>query len=339
MLTRPTPGVFIVTALCLCIASCVYGGQKEFKYEKLDLAMSVNGTDIATDTKVANRFARMVGEASEGRIQISVFPNDQLAGGNATKGIEMVAVGAVDMAAYATSTLSILDERLLVGTIPWVFDDYASARKIIDSTGGEHYRNVLKEQGLVYIGSCHNGFRQITNSRRDVRTPDDVKGLKIRVPGGEVYIRFFRELGGDPVAMSWSEAFTAIQQGTIDGQENGFSVTNSAKVNEIQKYMTVWNYTYENYLFIVNEAIWDRFSPQTQQLLQETALEACEWGRQLVEQEEKEIEEKFVKAGMTVTHLTHEELASFKERVSGLQAYLRGKYGESACAAFGMGGE
>ncbi len=331
--------LLLAVAILVGLAGVAQAGQSEIQYEKLDLAMSVNGTDIATDTKVANRFARMVDEASGGRIKISVFPNDQLAGGNATKGIEMVAVGAVDMAAYASSTLSVLDERLLVGTIPWVFDDYQAARRIIDSTGGEHYRTVLNDQGLVYIGSCHNGFRQITNSRREVRSPDDVRGLKIRVPGGEIYIRFFRDLGGDPVAMSWSEAFTAIQQGTIDGQENGFSVTNSAKVNEIQKYMTVWNYAYENYLFVVNEAIFERFSPQTQQLIRECALEACEWGRQLVEREEKEIEDKFVKAGMQVTHLTPDELAAFKERIAGLQDYLRNKYGAEACLAFGMGGE
>lgn len=308
----------------------------EAEYEKLDLAMSVNGTDIATDTKVANYFARMVEEASGGRIMVSVFPNDQLAGGNATKGIEMVAVGAVDLAAYASSTMSVMDERLLVGTIPWVFDNYQHAREIIDSTGGAHYRRVLADQGFVYLGSCHNGFRQITNSKREIKKPEDVAGLKIRVPGGEIFIRTFRAFGGDPVAMSWSEAFTAIQQGTIDGQENGFSVTNSAKVNEIQKYLTVWNYTYENYLFVANSSIFQRFSPQTQQLLREKALEACEWGRRLVEQEEKEIEEKFVAGGMKVTHLSPEDLIAFKNVVADLRQYLKSKYGAEACSAFGL---
>ena len=81
--------------------------------------------------------------------------------------------------------------------------------------------------------------------------------------------------------MSWSEAFTAIQQGTIDGQENGFSVTNSAKVNEIQQYMTVWNYTYENYLFVANTKIFENLEPKTQELIRAKAKEACEWGRDL----------------------------------------------------------
>lgn len=332
----------LATAFAVLLSACsptatsagVEIGDAE--YEKLDLAMAVNGTDIATDTKVANRFAEMVEEASGGNIQISVFPNDQLAGGNATKGIEMVAVGAVDLAAYASSTLSVLDERLLVGTIPWAFDNYQNAREIIDTTGGDYYKAILAEQGLTYMGSAHNGFRQISNGKRAVKTPEDVKGLKIRVPGGEVYIRFFKAFGADPVAMSWSEAFTAIQQKTIDGQENGFSVTNSAKVYEIQEHMTVWNYTYENYLFIANTEVFETFRPQTQALLREKALEACEWGRDLVETEEEALKRKFREQGMEVTELSPEELEPFKAVVTELQAYLKGKYGAEACVAFGL---
>lgn len=305
-------------------------------YEKLDLAMTINGTDIATDTKVANYFAESMYQATDGRVVVNVFANDQLAGGNATKGIEMVSVGAVDLAAYASSTLSVLDERLSIATIPWVFDNYQQARKVIDATGGGYYAKVLKEQGLLYLGSAHNGFRQVTNSKKAIRTPDDVRGLKIRVPGGEVYIKFFKAFGADPVAMSWSETFTAIQQGTIDGQENGFSVTNSAKIYEIQKYMSIWNYTYENYIFVANEKVFHSFSPQVQELIKEKMAEACEWGRDLVEEEQEELKYKFNALGMEVLELTSDELDKFKPYVSELVEYLKNKYGPEACEAFGI---
>ena len=329
---------FALALLCfILIATPVYAAESSgTAYEKLDLALTVNGTDIATDTKVAQRFAKMVEEASGGNIKVSVFTNDQLAGGNATKGIEMVAVGAVDLAAYASSTMSVLDERLLIATIPWAFDSYQNARAVIDGAGGEHYRKVLADQGLTYLGSAHNGFRQISNSKREVKIPEDVRGLKIRVPGGEVYIKTFKAFGADPVAMSWSEAFTAIQQKTIDGQENGFSVTNSAKVYEIQKYMTVWNYTYENYLFVANSKIFNNFSPQAQRLLRDKALEACEWGRDLVENEEEQLRRKFEDHGVRVTVLSPEELTPFKAVVSELRDYLKNKYGVEACKAFGF---
>lgn len=305
-------------------------------YEKLELSMAVNGTDIATDTKVAHRFANKISEATGGNIKVNVFPNDQLAGGNATKGIEMASIGAVDLAAYATSTMSVLDERLLVGTIPWAFDSYKQARQVIDTTGGEYYKKILAGRGLTFLGSTHNGFRQISNSKRPVKTPDDVQGLKIRVPGGEVYIKFFKELGADPVAMSWSETFTAIQQKTIDGQENGFSVTNSAKMYEIQKYMTVWNYTYENYLFVASSDFFDSLQPQTQQLIRETAREACEWGRDLVEEEQETLKKKFTEYGMEIIELSPAQLVPFKETVAGLREYLKKKYGPEACTAFGL---
>ena len=104
---------------------------------------------------------------------------------------------------------------------------------------------MLANKGITYLGSFHNGFRQLTNSKHAVTTPEDLKGLKIRVPGSAVYMGVFKALGASPTAMSWSEVFTAIQQGTIDGQENGCSVTKSAKMDEIQDYMTIWNYSYE----------------------------------------------------------------------------------------------
>ena len=332
--------ILVIATLLLCslgLTGC--GGSSESEraegeYQKVKLIMTVNGTNIATDTKTALKFAELVSEASNGNVVIDVFPNDLLAGGNATKGIEMIADGAVDLAAYASCTMSVLDEHLLVGTIPWVFDNYQQARAVLDTTGGQYYAKILKPQGITYLASAHNGFRQITNSKRAVKNPSDVEGLKIRIPAGEVYINFFKSFGADPVAMSWSEAFTAIQQGTIDGQENGFSVTNSAKVDEIQKYMTVWNYTYENYMFVANTEVFENLEPKTQELLREKVLEACEWGRNMVENDEDKIKAKFIEEGMEVTVLDSEQLKPFKAKVQPMTDNLKKKYGPEACEAF-----
>jgi len=303
-------------------------------YEKLNLTMSCIGTDIASDTLVSRRFAELVEDASGGNIKIAVFPNSHLSGGNPTMAIEMATVGTVDIAMYATSWMSTLDERLLVSTLPWVFDSYANVREIIDTTGGDFYRDVLASKGLTYISYTHNGFRQLTNGRRPIKTPADLRGLKIRVPGGEVYRSVMREFGADPVAMNWSEAFTAIQQGAVDGQENGFNVINSARVYEIQKYMTVWNYVYEPYLLFANTAIFNKLSPQAQALLREKAIEACEWGNDWFENEEDELKQKFIDFGMEVVTLSPAELQPFKAVVAGLRDELKVKFGPEASAAF-----
>lgn len=331
--------ILMITFLSLNVSGCKgtsekVGNLESSEYEKIELVMAVNGTELQIDAKVASKFAELVEEESGGNVTIAVYPNDQLAGGNSTKGIEMIAVGGVDLAAYATCVMAVIDEKLSIATIPWVFDNYSEARQVIDESGYKFYEERLAEKGITYLGSFHNGFRQISNSKREVRTPEDVKGLKIRVPGSEVYMNFFKALEADPVAMSWSEVFTAIQQGTIDGQENGVSITDSAKMDEIQEYMTLWNYTYENDLFVANTEIWNSLEEKTRELLLDKAKEACNWGRDIVESEEAAIVENFRKNGMLVTELTDGELNVFKEKVKPVRDKFIDKYGQKACEAF-----
>ena len=306
------------------------------EYQKINLVMAVNGTDNQIDSRVARYFADLVEERSGGNVTVDVFPNDQLAGGNATKGIEMIAQGSVDLAAYATCTLAVIDSQLPVATLPWSFDSYAEARQVIDETGGQYYAERLATKGITYLGSFHNGFRQLTNSKLVVDEPSDLENLKIRVPGSEVYMGFFRTLGADPTSMSWSEVFTAIQQGTIDGQENGVSVTSTAKMDEVQDYLTMWNYSYENDLFIANTLVWNGLQENTRTLLTECAKESCEWGRDTLEAEEAEILARFEANGMTITYLTDEQKAEFASAIAEWKSGMIDKFGESACAAFGI---
>ena len=133
-------------------------------YPKLNLSFAVNGTDTQIDTQVGQYLATLVSQRSGGNITIDVFPNDTLAGGNATKGIEYVCAGSTDLAAYATSTLSAIDSKLNIATMPWTFTSYDQAKEVIDTTGGEYYAERLSQKGLTYLGAFHNGFRQLTNS-------------------------------------------------------------------------------------------------------------------------------------------------------------------------------
>ena len=334
--------------ICVVLASMLFlvgcsektnpEGGSEDGYQVIELTMAVNGTDNQIDARVGDYFAQLVEERSGGNVTVAVFPNDQLANGNASRGIEMIASGSVDLAAYATCTLAVVDEKLPVATIPWIFDDYAQAREIIDTTGGAYYAERLALKNMTYLGSFHNGFRQITNSKHEVSEPADMEDLKIRVPGSVVYMGFFRALGADPTSMNWSEVFTAIQQGTIDGQENGVSITSTSKMQEVQDYLTMWNYSYENDLFVANTEVWNSLEPETQELLQACATEACEWGRDALEAEEAEILEEFEAGGMTITYLTEEEQAAFDEAIAGFKAEMIDYFGADACAAFGITG-
>ena len=308
------------------------------KYDKITLTMAVNGNENQVDARVANQFKTLIEEATDKAITVEVYPNDQLASGNQTKGIEMLADGSTDIGAYATCSLAVLNEKLSVGTIPWMFTSYEQAREVIDSTGLAYYDKLLEEQGIVAIASFHNGFRQLSNSKHAVTSPEDLKGLKIRVPGSEVYMNVFKAFGADPVAMSWSEVVTALQQGTIDGQENGVSVTSTSGVLEFQKYVTIWNYTYENDLFCVNKALWDSLNADTQAVIREKAVEACNWGREQVESEHETLIQKFIDMGIEVSVLDEDQLAAMQAVVADLRQSFFDKYGEEACTAFGANG-
>ena len=308
--------------------------RKSGDYEKVRLVMTANGTEMGIETLTARRFAELVAEASNGNVQIEFYPNDELTGGNTNEAVKSLTEGAVDLGAYVTGTMSLLDPRLEVATIPWSFSSYQEARKVIDETGGEYYEKILSEYGLVYLGSTHNGMRQLSSNRNPIRTPEDLKDMKIRVLGGEVYRLFFSALGAEPVPLGWSELNIAIRQGVIEGQENGFFLMRSGRLDEQQKYMTVWNYLYDNYLFVINRKTYDHLEPKTQTLLHKKMQEACEWSRDYLESEERKIRMQFEADGLEIIELTPEELKIFKERVRPLREKLKAKYGEEACKAF-----
>ena len=308
--------------------------KNDEKYENVRLVMTANGTDIGIETLTARRFSELVEEASDGNVHIEFYPNDELTGGNTNEAVRSLTEGAVDLGAYVSGTMSLLDSRLEVATIPWSFSSYQEVRQIIDDTGGDYYAKILSEYGLVYLGSTHNAMRQLTSNRNPVRSPEDLQGMKIRVLGGEVYRLFFASLGAHPIPLGWSELNIAIRQGVIEGQENGFFLMRSGRLNEIQKYMTVWNYLYENYLFVANRKTFDQLEPKTQNLLREKMKEACEWSRNYLEAEEKKIRKQFEADGLEIIDLTPEELEIFKEQVRPLRKKLKEKYGEEACRAF-----
>lgn len=319
-----------------CGSSSAASDDSDSIYPKLNLSMAVNGTDTQIDTKVAQYLAELVAERSDGRIVIDVFPNDTLASGNATKGIEYVCTGSTDLAAYATSTLAAVEPKINVATMPWTFTSYAQATEVIDTQGCYYYADLLSGKGLTYLGSFHNGFRQLTNSKHSVTKPEDLKGLKIRIPGSKIYMTFWNAIGASPTAMSWSEVFTAIQQGTIDGQENGAPITQSAKMDEVQDYMTIWNYCYDSDLIIANSTVWESLDENTKALIQECIVESCAWGREKIETEEEEIIQGFIDGGMQVDRLSEEELAPFQEMIKGPMAEIKAEYGKDACDAFNI---
>ena len=171
----------------------------------------------------------------------------------------------------------------------------------------------------------------VNNFSHEFKTP-----IGIRVPSGEVYMRTLTDMGGDPVAMNWSETFTALQQGTLDGHENGYQTIYSANIQEVQNCITEWNWSFDGNWFMANQKDWDKMDPAVQELLMEKAQEAAQWGRDKLVADEKQIKEDFIASGITITELTPEQHQAFVDAARPAQEYFMEKFGAEACTAWGL---
>ncbi len=283
--------------------------------EKVTLKFGTTTADTSTWTLGAKKFAEIVAEKTDGRIEVKVYPNEQLSGGSQSKGIEMLMSGSTDLTFHSNIIYSIMDEKFGVISLPFLISDYDTADAVLAGEGGAMLNDLLLEKNIVGLGYGENGFRQLTNSKMSIETPADMAGMKIRIPGIKMFISLFKALGTDPITMNFGEVFTALQQGTIDGQENPTDVISSSKINEVQEYMTVWDYAYDAIILGMNKDKFESFSAEDQQILRDAAAEACEYQRTMNREKAKEQTQQFIDGGMTVNVLTPEQKAEFKKAV------------------------
>lgn len=303
--------------------------------QKLDIDLTCNGqSDAANDCIGANLFKQYIEEQSGGNIKVTVYNNDQLAGGDMTKGLELVMDGTVQIDIHSTSIVSRIDNKLMVSCLPWTFSDYQSCEDAFFGKGGEYVASVLAEHGLTYLGALHNGFKCMTSSKCQITKPADLAGQKIRTPGGDLWNGFWGALGASPQAMSWAEVYTAMQQGTIDGHDNSPSTINSANVQEVQKYITVSNHTYEAFTWTANTAWLESLNDATRQLIMDCAKQACLDANDIIEANMQSILDSWT--NNEIYYLSEDEIAVFKEAVKDVTAQYAAEYGAEACAAFGI---
>ncbi len=329
--------LMIISLLSGCSPSNDTDTVADGEYEKLKLKMDISGTEQGIDAIAANYFIDTVKEASNGNIEITLYANSQLAGGDMSKAIELLMQGgSYELAILSGAVLSNVDEKFLTHTMPFTFDSYDAVNEYLDGTGGEYYKKLMDNIGIVSMGIFHNGLKQFTHGDKPIKTPEDLKNEKMRVPGGEVAINTLKTLGADPISMGWSEVYTALQQGTIDGHENSYQTIWSASIQEVQPYITEINWQYDGYWFMANGNDWNNFSEATQTLLMEKSIEAAEYARDFQEKQEKDIKQQFIEDGITITELSQGERQTFVDSTREVREYFVQKFGEEACAAWGI---
>jgi len=302
-----------LAASALLLAGCggSTGGDDVAEGETYDWDMTITVSETSTWYEGAEKFGELLNEKSDGRMNLTVFANEQLSGGDPAAGVEMLSNGDKAFSYNSPIIYSGIDPRFSAITAPFLYADYAEADAAIADGGAEVYAKLTEDMGIKMLGFGESGFRQITNSERELTQPDDIKGLKLRVAGSELFLNIYKELGADPVTMNFSEVFTSLQNGTIDGQENPFDVIYSNGLMEVQGYLSVWNYVYDPLILGMNQELYEGLSDEDKKIVEEAAAEANAFQIELSREKEAtqlaEMEQQ-----MTVTKLNAEQLAAFR---------------------------
>ena len=272
----------------------------------------------------ATKFKELVAERSDGKITVEIFPNATL--GDERTLLEGMQIGTVDMGVITNGPVSNFLEEMAVFELPFLFPSPEAAYKVLDGEIGQELLDRLSEVNLKGLAYAERGFRNLTNSKRPVNSPADLSGLRVRVMENPVYIDSFRELGADAIPMAWTEALTAMQQGTIDGQENPVGVVYSFKLNETQTNMTMTRHTYAPAIFVMGMPKWNELSEETQQIVRQAAQEAAEYERALNARLEGEQLQALKDAGMTVNE--NADLSAFQAAVQPVYEKYGEKFGD-----------
>lgn len=278
------------------------------------------------------KFKALVEERSGGAIAVQIFPNNQLGSDRETS--ESVQLGNLHMSCPSSSILAPFAKDLFVLDMFFLFKDREAAYRVLDGEPGKTLLSSLEKSRFKGLGFMENGFRNLSNNKRPVRTPADTAGLKIRVMENPLHIAAWKALGANPTPMAFTELFTAMQQGTVDGQENPLELIHVNRFYEIQKYITMTGHVYTPYVVIVNKPFFDGLSPEHQKLIQEAMDEAIAWQRQKARELDNVAREAIQAAGTQIIDLTDDEHAQFREKLMPIRDLVREKAGKDIVDLF-----
>lgn len=261
-------------------------------------------------------WANLVRERTQGRINIKLYPGVSLIQGDQTREFSALRQGVIDMAIGSTINWSPQVKQLNLFSLPFLMPDYAAVDALTQGPVGKDIFATLEKAGVVPLAWGENGYREITNSKRPIKTPEDLKGLKIRVVGSPLFVDTFTALGANPTQMSWADAQPAFASGAVDGQENPMSIFTAAKLHTVgQKNVTMWGYVADPLVFVVNKEIWNSWTPADQAIVRQAAIDAGKEEIAIARKGLAEADQPLLKdiaaLGVTVTKLSPAEREAF----------------------------
>ena len=297
--------VLIAVAMVAVFAGSVYAKPVKIRFSHVVSPNTPKG-------QAADMFAKMANERLKGKVEVQVFPNSQLY--TDKKVLDALSTGSVEMAAPSTAKFTSWVPQLQLFDLPFLFKNSNVLYQTIDGKAGKKLFKLLAKKNMLGLAMWDNGFKQIGNNLREIKKPSDAGGVKYRIMSSKVLEAQFKAVGGNPLVMPFSEVYSALEQGVIDGQENTWSNMYSKKFYEVQKYITGTDHGYLGYMVVTNAQFWNHLPKDVRTELEAILKEVTAWIRVNALKINMAQKAKIVASGVTtVTDLTETEKDAFRE--------------------------
>ena len=303
--TLPYRNILIIIFLVL-LPSC-----DKIKSDKIIMRISIGVPETHFEYEAMLKFKDYL--AKNSKIDVKLFPSNQL--GSDQEALEAMRFGVLHMNLPDPAVLGNMVQEFNLLSLPFIFIDQETANKVVDGPWGQSLLKKLEAKGYIGLGFGDFGFRHITNSKKAISNQSDLAGLKIRTMQNPIHLDVFRSLGANPTPISFSEVFSSLQQGVIDGQENPLKNISSNKLYEVQEYLTLSSHVYSFVVFVVSKEFFDNLDKASQQTLHEAAKIAIGHMRASVNKEDAEALDELIKSGMKLSKINKDDRNKIIETV------------------------
>lgn len=303
-------------AIVVFVSACGSDNASNSGNEQDQYTIRIAGGAVGPEhslTKTFNYLKDKLEEESDGKFKVDLNVAGEL--GEDREIIEAMQMGEVQLASPSPAALGGFNKSVAILDMPFLFPDRETAYRVLDGEPGQMILTNLEDSGFKGLGYFENGFRNVSNNVKPIKTIEDIKGLSIRTMQNQTHIEAWKLLGANPTPMAFGELYTALQQGTVDGQENPFGLIVANKFYEVQKYLTVTNHVYAPNVIITNKNFFDGLPEDLQEVFTSVVKEAIEYNRQLAQEEEKTAREALEAEGMEVYEFSTDDLKQMQQIV------------------------
>lgn len=276
-----------------------------------ELKVGYWNTDESPHGKGLAKWAELVAQRTGGRIKLRIYSSGQL--GSEVQQLGALQSGSQDFCLFTSPPLASVVREMQVLDFPGLLQTPEVADKVLDGPIGTEILEKFKERNIIGLGYMENGYRQFTNSKRRILKTSDFSGLKMRVIQAPIYIDMFKALGTNPIPMSYTQLYTALETRTVDGQDNPLSSVYTGKFGEVQKYLTLTRHIYSAMVMIGSKKTWDSLPEPDRKVIADSFAEARDYQRKVAREMDKFFVDEIRKSGVTVDELAPEEAAKMRE--------------------------